>query len=36
MKVVLVKAPGHVDRLFVVDSTTPARLEARLTLAGGA
>jgi hypothetical protein len=31
MKIVLVKAPGHVDRLFVVDSTTPGSITAQLT-----
>jgi len=26
-----VKAPGHVDRLFVVDATTPSPIEAALS-----
>jgi hypothetical protein len=33
MRMVLVKAPGRLDRLFIVDRTTPQNLEAHLMLA---
>jgi hypothetical protein len=32
MRVVLVKAPGHVDRLLVIDAATPATVEVSLAV----